>query len=44
MKKTIAWIEDDIDELNPIMEPLVESGFVFKHPEIGGALRHVLND
>lgn len=30
VKKTIAWIEDDIDELNPIMEPLIEVGFAFK--------------
>lgn len=30
VRKTIAWIEDDIDELKPIMEPLEEDGFVFK--------------
>jgi len=30
MKNTIGWIEDDIHELYPVMEPLVERGFVFK--------------
>jgi CheY-like chemotaxis protein len=30
MKKVIAWIEDDIDALAPVMEPLIERGFSFK--------------
>lgn len=30
MKKTIAWIEDDIDALYPVMEQLIEQGFIFK--------------
>jgi CheY-like chemotaxis protein len=30
MKRLIGWIEDDIDELAPVMEPLIEQGFAFK--------------
>lgn len=30
MKPLIGWIEDDIDALAPVMEPLIERGFTFK--------------
>lgn len=31
MSRRIAWIEDDIDALAPVMEPLRERGFVFEN-------------